>query len=274
MKFARYVALALLAKQRPIRKVSRAGIHWKLDLREAIDLSIYLTGYFQRRVTQQVLANLPPRDATFIDVGCNRGSISIPVALRRPKCKVISIDPVAEMLNKLDETRQLNPSIENITAICQFLSSQAEATRNDVPKAVDASWNVFSRIENRESSCARPLLTGVAKSVSLDALCKQRALVNIAVIKLDVDGFELDVLKGARETVFRWSPILAMEWAPGSLVSRGTRLTAVSEFVSSIGYRPWRIRTIRKPAPVDWSDLMKLKSGESCELLLTPPTMP
>lgn len=269
MQIARLVASAILGKQLPIRNVTRAGLCWELDLREAIDLSIYLAGHFQRHVTHQILENLPTTDATFIDVGCNRGSIAIPVASRRPDCQVIAIDPVPEVLNKLIDTQRLNPSINNIVPICQFLSSKVAVTENDVPKAVDASWNVFSKIWNPDSSCARPLSTGVAQSVSLDALCESRALVNIAVIKIDVDGFELEVLKGAVETLRRWSPILIMEWAPGSLLSRETRPEDLAEFIAQLGYRPWRIRFIGKPTPIDWSDLIGLRRGESCELLLT-----
>jgi len=268
MQIARLAALAILVKRRPIRKVTRASLCWELDLREGIDLSIYLTGYFQRRVTRQILANLPATNATFIDVGCNRGAISIPVASRRPDCQIIAIDPVPEVLNKLIETQRLNPLIDNIVPVCEFLSSSAAVTTSDVPKVVDASWNVFSRTWSSDSSCASPLATGVARSVSLDALCERRALVNIAVIKIDVDGFELEVLKGAVETLHRWAPILIIEWAPGSLLSRGTRLEDLSGFIDRLGYQPWRIQLNGKVIPIDWSDLIGLRRGEACELLL------
>lgn len=260
--------MALLATRKPFREKTRAGIRWPLDLREAVDISIYLTGYFQRRVIEQVLVNLPREAATFIDVGCNRGAIAVPVALRRQDTRVIAIDPVGEMINRLRETLRLNPQVVNVEEVCAFLSAPSADVPQEVPSAIDASWNVFAKIRNPDTSCAVALTAGVSYPTTLDKLCEEKRVTRVDVIKIDVDGFELEVLKGAKDVLRRWSPVLVMEWATGSLLSRGCEPSDLSDYLAAQGYEPLKIRPFRKPTIVDWAELMKLAQGESCELVL------
>jgi hypothetical protein len=54
--------------------VKRGGINWVLDLREGIDLTIYLTGYFEHRVIEACCRNIGPGH-TALDIGANMGLI-------------------------------------------------------------------------------------------------------------------------------------------------------------------------------------------------------
>ena len=52
VRIARYLSAGVLLVRRmlgrpPIVKVRRRGVHWSLDLREEIDLAIYLLGGFE-----------------------------------------------------------------------------------------------------------------------------------------------------------------------------------------------------------------------------------
>ncbi|MBQ9441520.1 MAG: FkbM family methyltransferase [Selenomonadaceae bacterium] len=49
-----------------------------------------------------------------------------------------------------------------------------------------------------------------AKIVSLDWYVREKGLPRVDCIKLDVEGAELDVLRGARTTLARWKPILIL----------------------------------------------------------------
>ena len=49
-----------------------------------------------------------------------------------------------------------------------------------------------------------------AKLVSLDWYVREKGLSRVDCIKLDVEGAELDVLKGAKTTIARWKPILIL----------------------------------------------------------------
>lgn len=68
---------------------------------------------------------------------------------------------------------------------------------------------------------------GTTPIVAIDDL----ALFGISVIKIDTEGFELEVLRGARETIIRERPLLYIE-ADGE-----DRHAAVREFLNNLGYR-------------------------------------
>ena len=50
----------------------------------------------------------------------------------------------------------------------------------------------------------------LAKIVSIDSYVREKNLPRVDCIKLDVEGAELDVLRGATTTIARWKPILLL----------------------------------------------------------------
>lgn len=51
---------------------------------------------------------------------------------------------------------------------------------------------------------------GIAKIISLDSYVREKNLPRVDFIKMDVEGAELDILKGAATTIARFKPILAL----------------------------------------------------------------
>jgi len=64
-----------LAFKNDLRIVRRGGVKYELDLSEAIDLTIFIFGDYQKWVTSQKYYTLPS-DAVILDVGANIGSIA------------------------------------------------------------------------------------------------------------------------------------------------------------------------------------------------------
>jgi len=61
------------------RQIRRHGLTFDVDIREGIDLSLFLFGSFERDILATIKA-LVPRDGIFIDVGANIGALTLPVA--------------------------------------------------------------------------------------------------------------------------------------------------------------------------------------------------
>ena len=58
----------------------------------------------------------------------------------------------------------------------------------------------------------------------------------IDLIKLDVEGFEFEVLLGARQAIRRHSPIVYLEFLPELTLHRGVSLDAFRDYFEVFGY--------------------------------------
>jgi hypothetical protein len=69
-------------------------------------------------------------------------------------------------------------------------------------------------------------------------MMEQRLLAKVDLVKLDVDGFESDVLGGAREMLARWKPPIVLELAPSAHDAHGSgRFEEMLAILRQSGYR-------------------------------------
>lgn len=262
---ARLLASSLLASRNPIRTVARDGVIWELDLREGIDLSIYVFGAFQRRVIEVIDNNLRPGD-TFIDVGANRGAISVAVARRNPNCQVLAIEPTSECFRKLLRCIELNsPLLKNVGAHQVFLANSSSGV---LPDSIGASWNLYRFRAEGNSIGAIGCDTGGAEVLTLDDFIASTGVDKVGLVKLDVDGNEEDVLNGSLQTLERHRPSIVIEWAFSVIAESGRSPRFMVRQLSDLGYTPMVIgrRSLR---PLDWPTLLTpLHSRTSIDLLL------
>ena len=71
----------------------------------------------------------------------------------------------------------------------------------------------------------------------LDSILKESGVNRVDVIKIDVEGAELLVLKGAQETLARYHPTLLIEIVDRQLRQMGTSAAEVTQFLTARGYR-------------------------------------
>ena len=73
------------------------------------------------------------------------------------------------------------------------------------------------------------------ETVSIDQLIA-RGLDPPDIIKIDVEGHEFEVLKGARKLLLAKKPLLSLELHPGLLQQRGASALAIAEYLEKAGY--------------------------------------
>lgn len=56
-------------------------------------------------------------------------------------------------------------------------------------------------------------------------------------MKIDVDGYEIDVIEGAGETLSRCKPLIMMEFAPYIFFERGRSFKELLDALLALGYR-------------------------------------
>jgi FkbM family methyltransferase len=192
------------------RIITRQGIKYEIDLSEGIDLSVFLFGRFQKHVSQNKRLSLP-QDAVIFDVGASFGMMTLQFAKLVPLGKVYSFEPTFYAFSKLKRNIELNPELaEHIVPIQGFVSSKTSGGHHI--KAY-ASWKVGGTVEGTRHQ----IHGGISKSadgigaVSLDDFCAQNRVERLDFIKIDTDGHELEVLKGAQEVIGKFRPIIIFE---------------------------------------------------------------
>lgn len=248
--------------------VTRRGIRYALDLAEGIDLAIYLQGQFEP-MTARACTRLAKRGQTVLDIGANIGAHTMHLAhLVGDEGRVLAFEPTDYAFTKLSRNLSLNPDLAGWVALFQcFLGASAA----EKPGSIYARWPLV------ESAALHPLHGGAAvstdgaASAQLDDILATQGNPTIHLVKMDVDGYECDVLSGARRMMERDRPAFVMELAPYVLAERGTSLAALLDFFIPLRYRFYR-ESDDTPLPMVPSEIEALiQVGESINVVAKVP---
>src|SRR5947209_19410300 len=117
----------------------------------------------------------------------------------------------------------------------------------------------------------REMQTKAAQARSIDSILSERADRKVQLVKLDVDGFECDVLSGATRMLREARPIFVMELAPYVLEERGASLDQLLSYFLPNGYLFFDERT-EKRLPSTALELQRLLAdGESMNVIARVP---
>jgi FkbM family methyltransferase len=151
---------------------------------------------FYAEAVEGVLSRLEPGD-TFVDVGANIGLLSIAAATKvYPGGKVVAIEPHPRTFHHLMENVKLN--------------GYANVYCNQT--AVGEEEGVTSLTERDDDSENGVGADGIA--VTLRRIDSMTPPGPIALLKIDVEGYELFALRGATETLSRTHSVLYESFAP------------------------------------------------------------
>lgn len=204
------------------------GITLKLDLSETIDVAVYLRR-FEPEVGAAIKSHTRAGD-TILDIGANAGIHALAFAAQaNPGGKVYAFEPTNDAFARLQENVRLNPQL-NVEPIQLALSD-----RNLTAQTVDfrSSWRTDGVNEQRFSTVSFR---------RLDDWIRDEKVSDVCVVKIDVDGHEYSVIRGATETLSRFLPTVLMEVG---LYHFDDPTRDPIALLGSIGYRFWDAKTKR-----------------------------
>ena len=169
--------------------------------------------------TANLLLKLKPK--TFIDVGTHVGRFSI--ILAKQGSRVISIEPSKDNFKQLTTNIKLNNLQDKIKA---FNIGCSEKEENKILYFVPQNEGLTS-LEEKEGSRKE-----IIKVKKLDKICNSLNLKpnSIDIIKVDVEGFELNVLKGTSNILKKGSPLLVIE------ITDKKREKEIKKFLNKFGF--------------------------------------
>ncbi len=78
----------------------------------------------------------------------------------------------------------------------------------------------------------------IVRARPLDHIIRETGVSRVDVVKIDVEGAELLVLKGATQTLAQFSPVVIVEVVDVQLRAMGTSAGELMAFMASQGYKP------------------------------------
>ena len=225
--------------------VKKKTIIWNLDLSEGIDLSIFLFGAFQqgvvKSINEHILKDKNSNNNFFniIDIGANIGDKSLTLAQSLLSknfnhFKIFSIEPTDYAFKKQINNIKLNPNLnKKIKSFKYFVSNE-----NTKPNNIYSSWSLNSN--KKTHKVHKGVLKKVNKLtdiISLDEFIKKNKIKDKIIIKIDVDGFEMNVLKSSVKTLKNMRPIIFMEYAPYLFYENGSSPKEFFNFLKKYNYK-------------------------------------
>tara|TARA_Y100001934_G_scaffold271334_1_gene357712 strand:- start:1451 stop:2338 length:888 start_codon:yes stop_codon:yes gene_type:complete len=196
------------------------------------------------------------------DVGGNLGIISAHMmALVGKQGEVHSFEPVAEYFKQLRKIQQANPSHKlyiNHVALGDRKEQKTIYLTSSESVGVNSFFHDFIPSSEWKSH-------ETAVVITLSDYLKGHGIDEISLLKIDVEGYGLPVLKGATEFLSRTQkrPVIILELSEQTFNTPGFSLEETYNFVSELGYESFKHNNLKKRV-----DIRKIT--QQSDVVLTP----
>lgn len=184
-------------------------------------------GWYERHL-MALLPHVLPVDGVALDIGANAGAVTLAMARCAPRGRVVAFEAAPANADRL------------------AANLAATGTRNvDLARVAVYDRTAELRLTFADEASAGASVSGargaagtVVPAVALDDWARQADLARLDLVKVDVEGSELRVLRGARGLLERHRPTLLVECSPVSLRQHdGQPVDALLDELDLHGYR-------------------------------------
>ena len=194
--------------------------------------SLFITGRYEPNEFC-VLDRILKPGMVFLDVGANLGLYSLFAARKvGPRGMVFAIEAssreYAQLLRNVEMNQLANIKVLNIAA-----SDYAGEAVLMVASAQHAGHNTLgggfayaTPVERRER----------VRTARIDDIIREQSLGRLDVIKMDIEGAELNALRGSDNSLRQFRPLLILEVSDRSLQHQNASSSVLLDYISNLGY--------------------------------------
>jgi FkbM family methyltransferase len=221
------------------------GIVWLADENIAIytsadnyiEWTILSTGTYEDETNKLIKISLNPGDVA-MDVGGNIGLQSIRMSKSVGEHgKVFAFEPLTHLQEKLSRNIKLNKA-DNVKLLPYALSNKESEADFQISKG---NWNqgTFNISSNQPGTEVQHVIIKVA-----DELPDIKALNRLDLVKIDVEGFEYQVLLGLKQTISKHKPRIIFEYDKNYWEANTQNFSECFDFLSALGYTLYQITPV------------------------------
>ena len=214
------------------------GLRVRLYLGSDLSLCLYVLGAFEPNAFV-FLSRVLERDMVVLDGGANEGLFTLYAARRAgPRGAVLAVEPSSREFERLEANIALN-RLANVATHKVALGSRTGEAILAVAEPEHAGMNA---IDVRDAGETLPGWTESTESVAvetIDEIVARSGLQRLDLIKLDIEGSEVDALEGASSALSRFRPLILLEAEQVRLARQGRSRQDLVQALDALGYDLW-----------------------------------
>jgi FkbM family methyltransferase len=187
----------------------------------------------------KMIRNLSSNYPLFIDIGANVGVWTVALAAAHPKAHVYCFEPTPNSFSMLRHNVALN-RLQNVIATQIAVSDSAGVLSFQVTE----NESILNRLAPSKESAEdlhRGRFTNArtidVESICLDDFCKDRRIDRIGFLKIDVEGAEVCVLRGAEQLLRKRAiDLIFIEVDPDNLRELGDSIDDLATVMKNVRY--------------------------------------
>jgi FkbM family methyltransferase len=251
----------------PVVRGVEHGYLMELDLADTFERETYWSGRFYEWELEVVIERFVGRNDTFIDVGANIGMITLTAGAKvGPQGVVLAFEPNPEARARLRKHLKMN-CISNVRIFDKALSNQRTTLRLNLPT-------------DRTGTGTLRKIAGAKKSIEIEVAMLDDFVgfinpIGRIFLKTDTEGYDFNVLKGARKLLSRPNVLVFAEMNEIWLSELGQTPEQMVGYMNEMGFQAYLPRVERKllrrelkleplhlPGPHYWYNALFIKDLE------------
>lgn len=183
-------------------------------------------------------------EGAILDVGANVGLVTAVLARLLPDRQIFAFEPVAETAQRAAATFALN-RLNNVRLTIAAVGAE------------DGELTFYSAPGHSDYASAHPTDTHLAiqwqearvPCVALDTLLQQNVFERVGLMKIDVEGHEFDVLRGAQQLIARDRPEILLEYNRRIAPQMGWKPEDVAELLTRLA--PYQFKVVNADGTIE-----------------------
>jgi FkbM family methyltransferase len=230
-----FIQTLLSFEKKDGRVVDTVGVlKMEYEFPSALGCSLFYNGSFEEREIAFFETLLEPLPTPIIlDIGANIGVHSLSWAAAKPNATIFAFEPSPSVYPLLQKNVQSNALLQTIKVFQTALSN--ESGKATFYQCEDSA---YSSLKNTKRKAVVENFT--VNMTTVDDFVQSQGIDHIDLIKIDVEGFEYEVIQGARNTLQSIAPRLFVEIYGGTDSNMDPEGTI--KYLCDLGYKAFHLK--------------------------------
>jgi len=225
----------LISRPRSSNKIfiKRQGINWYLQGHDLNEFYIAVRENHSSLLSEFLTNEIEKNNIkTFWDIGANIGAISLPILKKFSNLEAVLFEPSPEVAGRLVQNLSNNSELCSRATILNIALSSSVGINNFFV----SNETLNSGVAGLGVSHNRHQFAIGVQTYTGDSIVEINKYAPPQLIKIDVEGFELEVFKGLENTLKQYHPTIIFEHSLYRFKERNQSLNTVTSFLESLGY--------------------------------------